>query len=119
MMENVSAFTERHRIAIGLAICLGSALFGTVALFEGSHPTEVAFWVWIVWAQTVEWLERRHWLFSEAGRRMLHKTPGHIYQEAKLGRLRAPAVIASPVTRVIGWGARLMLAVTVVCFFES
>ena len=117
-MEKVLAYPGRHRSAIAVAICTGSALYGALSLSRGSPRGQVALFTWIIWGQTGEWLKGRHWLFDRSNWRMMHKTMAEIYLEAKSGQLTQMPVI-SPVARVIDRGAVLLFLTSIVCFFWS
>jgi hypothetical protein len=113
------AINEPRRGAIALAICVGSALCGTVAILKGWHTFQVSFWVWFAWRQTAGWLERGH-LFDDVDRRLWRKTMGQIYQEAKRGTLPSQAPFSSPIAKVINLCSRLMflmLLVAIIWFF--
>ena len=118
-IEKVLAYPGRHRGSIAVAICAGSALYGALSLSRGSHPSQVAFFTWIIWGQTGEWLKGQHWLFDRSSSRMMHKTMGEIYLEAKSGRLQTQLPVISPVAQVIDRGAVLLCFTSIVCFFWS
>src|ERR1700679_1670205 len=113
LMEKVFAYPGRHRNAIAVAICVGSALCGAWAITKGSRPSEVAFSVWLAWNQTAQWLDHRHWLFHREGRKLLHKTVGELYREGGRGLFASSPGLPS----LIGRGSGLIALAAVICLF--
>jgi hypothetical protein len=104
---------EPWRQSLALMICIGSALYGTWAIFKGTKPSEVGFNVWLAWNQTAQWLDHRHWLFHREGRKFLHKTMGALYQDGKRGLL----ALSPGLPRLINRGSGLIALAAVLCLF--
>jgi len=108
------------RSAVAIAICLGSALCAAVAIFKNWHSILITSWVWVAWADTAVWLQSGRWLPSKDQWRMLNKTPGQIYQQAKHRNLPSSVSFSLPIAKVIHHGSRLLvliLLVEIVRFF--
>lgn len=111
LIHKVFVYSGRQRNAIAVAICVGSAFYGAWAIIRGSRPTEVALTVWLTWNQTAQWLDHRHWLFHREGRKLLHKTVGELYPDAKRGMF----ALSPGLPRLIDRCSGLMALAAVIC----
>ncbi|MGH8295810.1 MAG: hypothetical protein ACRETZ_09995 [Steroidobacteraceae bacterium] len=97
---------EGWRGTVAIAICVLSATAGAVAIALGSHHVARDIgWMGVAWALTSDWLGRRF--------RLLRKTPGQIYRDARQGRLRR-----SSLEKTIDLGSVLFFVTAIACFFR-
>jgi hypothetical protein len=72
---------SKHRDAIGIAICLATAIGYALALIlSRGHVTLLTFSLWAIWFQVANWVGQRGW--------MVYLRAKELHAEARRGRLK-------------------------------